>query len=76
MIKTIKIYDLTKQGMEFKADFNAFDRIKKILHEVKDNKYRKIDLVTDKSKRLFLINRSADFSKNQTEMQIEEIKRE
>lgn len=63
MNTTIKIYDLKTQGLEFKADFNKFERIEKILHEIDDDTYRKIDLVTDDSRRLFLIKRFVNFAK-------------
>lgn len=70
----IKIYDLKRNGLEFKSDFNRFERVLKILDEKNDKSYRKIDLVTDQSKRLFLCKRTANFNRNDARLDLQEIK--
>lgn len=69
----IKIYELEKEGLEFKKDFNRFIRIMKIRHEIKNNQYEKIDLLTDKSKNVFLCTRHANFTEKLLVMQIKKI---
>lgn len=70
----IKIYDLKKNGMEFKSDFNRFERVLKVLDERNSESYRKYDLVTDQSNRLFLCKRIANFKDNSARMDLKEIK--
>jgi len=70
----IKIYDLKNNGMEFKSDFNKFERVLKILDERNEISYRKVDLVTDGSKKLFLSKRTANFKNNNARMDLQEIK--
>ena len=69
----IKIYDIKKEGIKFKADFNKFERIKKILDERKDDQYSKIDLVSDKAGKLFVCVRFANFTTNKARMDLEEV---
>jgi hypothetical protein len=70
----IKIYNLKENGMEFKLDFNRFKRVLKILDERNTESYKKIDLVTNKTKKLFLCKRTANFKENIARMDLQEIK--
>jgi len=69
----IKFYDLNKEGLNFKKDFNDFKRVLKVLDERQNNSYRKIDLVTDSTKKLFLCKRFANFANSSARMDLKEI---
>ena len=43
----IKIYDLKENGLDFKSDFNRFERVRKVVDQRHSSFYWKIDLVTD-----------------------------
>ncbi|MFP4645764.1 MAG: hypothetical protein ACLFNB_03905 [Candidatus Woesearchaeota archaeon] len=70
----LTVYDLETQGLAFKRDFNAFERVKKI-HEQRDKTgYLKFDLVTEENGALFLVTRTADFTTNIATMKTEWIR--
>ena len=68
----IKLYDLETEGLNFKADFNKYERVKKISEQRTDKYYIKLDLISKKSK-LYLCRRYANFKTNEARTQIEEI---
>lgn len=70
----IKIYDLKINGKEFKSDFNRFERVLKILDERNSESYRRYDLVTDASKRVFVCKRFANFREHIAHLSLEEVK--
>ncbi len=71
----IKLYDLKKDGTDFKADFNwNYDLIKHIIEIRTKRGYLKIDLIKDKkSKMLFLSKRVTDFVSNRAVFEIKGI---
>jgi hypothetical protein len=68
----IKLYNLETEGLNFKSDFNKYERIKKISEERTNEDYIKIDLIS-KNNKLYLCKRYANFKNNEARTQIEEI---
>jgi hypothetical protein len=70
----IKEYDLKKQGLNFKSDFNwNFDLIKHLLEVRTIQGYLKIDLIKSKSKNnIYLSRRTTNFNSQKATFEIKE----
>ena len=71
----IKEYDLLKNGMDFKADFNwNFDLYQHLLQVKTNEGYFKVDLVQNKrTKKFCFVRRIADFVDNKALLEITEV---
>ena len=68
----IKIYDLQKQGMNFKADFNwNFEPSQHLFQMRTKEGYFKIDIALEKrTKKFCLVRREADFVDNKAFLEV------
>lgn len=70
----LKLYDLTENyGIEFKHDFDRFNRLQRVHHWIANNSYVKMDICTDGTGRLFITKRLADFNNKTASMEVIEV---
>lgn len=72
----IKNYNLEKEGMQFKSDFNwNFELLSHIFELRTKSGYFKIDLIQSKeSKKVYLSKRKANFKENNADFELKDLR--
>jgi hypothetical protein len=68
----IKLYDLSREGIKFKRDFNSFKRLNKVFQLRTKKGYIKIDMVCMGNKQ-YICKRVVEFDKNKAWMSLERL---